>query len=401
MLAMADEKQIINGSYKGVPISIDVGRVTGGPRNVVKQFPNRNTESVESLGRRPRTYNLDIIVTAKQNRGYFEYRDALLAVLESEESGELIHPHYGRIESVKVMTFSLNERMAQFGDSIVSVEFKIDENTGIPQTAGNSVIEVQTANNAVSDALFSDVSDSYGVTTSFAGNFTAAVDKVNGIIDEARQATSFIGESSQNINAFNAQLGELSANVNGLVSDPVALARSINSLFESIGGLYASASATFETTIGFFGFGNGDSSIRLDTAGRVERQRNNDVLNGAVGAAALGYAYLSVSRIDFETTRQIDDVTARLDQQYGAVQSGGSSQDVKDSLTDMRVKVLNLLDQARVDAQQIIEVHTNPTSVRLLSFDYYGSDELADTIADLNDISDVSFIDGSVEILTE
>lgn len=238
------------------------------------------------------------------------------------------------------------------------------------------------------------------MTSGFAGNFTAAVDKVNGIIDQARSSTSFIGEAAMTINTFNAQLGELSANVNGLVSDPLSLSSAITGLFASVNGLYASANATFETFIGFFGFGSDDTGIKLDTAGRVERDNNNKLLNGAVAASSLGYAYLAVSRIDFETTRDVDELAARLDSQYQLVLQSGSSQTVKDSVTDMRVKVLGALDDARINASQIITVNTNPTSARLLAFSYYGNDENGETLVDLNGISDVSFIDGAVEVIT-
>jgi prophage DNA circulation protein len=397
---MVDDTQIINGSFKGVPISIDSSSIEGGRKVAVKQFPSRDTQSVEDLGLLPRKYSLEIIISAKLQQDYFGYRNRVLAAVESKGPGELIHPLYGRVDDVVAVSYSLNENFGSFGDTRISVNFEVNENTGIPQTSGIVVTEIATANDAVQSAINTDIANNFSVTNAFAGNFGSAVDKVDGIIDEANKATEFIGEAAQTLDTFSALIGELSANVNSLVSNPSKLADAVVGLFESVNGLYASAGATFDTMTGFFGFGSDDTMIRQDTAGRIERQNNNDVLNGAVSSASLGYAFLAATRTDFETTREIDELTAELDAQYEAIQTNGSSQTVKDLITDMRVKVLQSLDQTRTNTSQIITVQTNPTTVRLLAFAYYGDDELAETIAELNNISDVSFVEGDVEVLT-
>ncbi len=398
---MTDETRIIQGSFKGVPISIDGGTVTGGRKHAIKQFPNRDTQNVEDLGLQPRKYNLQIIISDKVDQDYFAYRDRLIAALETKGSGELIHPLYGRVSEVVAVSYSLNERLDAFGDTTIAVQFEVDGNRGIPQTSGNVITQIVTANAAVQAAIESDIGDRFEVTNSFTGNFTAAVDKVNAMIDEALEATEFIGEAAVTLNEFTAELGQLSANVNSLVTAPLQLGAAINGMMESVQGLYASADATFQTMVGFFGFGSDDTPVAQDTAGRIERQKNNDVLNGALNASSLGYAFLNAVDVDFQTTADIDDLAAGLDAQFESVQEGGTSQDVKDALTDMRVQVLDALDQVRVNTSQIITVETTPTSTRLLAFDYYGDDELGEVIANLNDISDVSFVEGTVQVLTE
>lgn len=397
---MADEQKILNGSFKGVPIAIDSSSVTGGRKTSIKQFPSRDTQSVEDLGLQPRSYNLDIIINDKVNQDYFAYRDELLAAIDgSAESGVLIHPLYGRIENIKAITFSISENFGSFGDTVVNVQFEPDNNTGIPTTSGNVVTQIGVSNDNVTSAVNDDVASKFKVTESFTGNFSTAVDKVNEIIAEANTATEFIGETADTLNEFSAEIGELSANVNSLVSDPAALANAVNSLFDSVNGLYSSTTATFETFVGFFGFG-GDEQVNQTTAGLVERQKNNEVLDGAVNAQALSYAYLSAVQIEFENTDQIDVVAATLDGQYQTVQASGSTNEVKDNLTDMRVQVLDAFDQARLTTPRILTVETLPTTARLLAFNYYGNDDNGQTIVDLNKINDVSFIEGQVEVLT-
>lgn len=397
---MADETQIISGFYKNIPITIDSASLTGGRKTSIKQFPNRDTQNVEDLGLQPRSYNLNIIISEKNNQSYFGYRDSLLSAFESKEPGILIHPLYGRVENVVAVSYNLTENFESFGYTTVSVNFEVTENTGIPQQSNNVRSQIASANEQLKINITADISENFKVTEAFAGNFSAGVDKVNGIIDQTISSTSFIGQTSDTINEFSAQLGSLSSNVNSLVSNPITLADSIVNLFENVDDLYSSASATFNTFTGFFNFGSGDTAIITNTAGKIERDNNNKVLNGSVSASSLGYSYLAITDIDFETTREIDELTAELDSQYDLVQNSGSSQEVKDSITDMRLKTLDLLNEIRVNTDQIIEVETNPTTTRLLAFSYYGNDNNGDTITNLNSVTDVSFVEGDIEVIT-
>ena len=407
---MADEQKILKGSFKNIAIAISSGSVDGGRKVAIKQFPNRDTQSVEDLGLIPRKYSLELIVSDLAETDYFSYRDSLIAALESKGPGELIHPLYGRIENVVAVSYVINETFSAFGDAVISANFEINDSTGIPEATGNIKTEIQFANNSVLDAVNLDIKDNFLVSNKFVGNFSSAVDKVNGIIDKASDATAFIGEASDRINTFSAEIGELAANVNQLVNDPLQLASAITGLMESVNGLYATARSTFDTLTGFFGFGSDDDAIKQDTAGRIERLNNQKTLNNAIAASSLGYAYLAMSQIDFDTTEEIEAFASQLDDQYdlvinGAIPdedvAGGLSQDVKDAITDMRVKTLAAIDQTQFDASQVLTVYTVPTTARVLAFNYYGNDTQGEKIINLNDIHDVSFVSGDVKVLTQ
>lgn len=397
---MADDQKIIVGSFKGVPITIDGGSLDAGRKLSTKQFPNRDTQSIEDLGLQPREYRLEIIVSDKQNQDYFQYRDALIAVLEQGGPGVLIHPLYGRLEDMVARPFTLNENFSEFGRSILSVAFAPSLNAGIPQASGSVTSQIAASNDVVQNSILDDITDNFLVNAKFAGNFGDAVNKVTEIVDAAENSSSFIGEEAQNLNEFVDGIGKIQANINGLVNSPSQLGATFKGLFNEVNGLYSDAAATFETFTGFFDFGSTDVAIRQDTAGRVQRENNNEVLNGSVAASSLAYAYESATKIDYETTEQIDSLTIRLDEQYEAVQESGSSQEVKDSVTDMRIKTLDALDDARVDAKSVITVQTNPTTSRLLAFSYYGNDDEGQSIVDLNSTTDVSFVSGDTKVLT-
>lgn len=397
---MADETRIINGSFKGVPVSITGASVDGGPRLSIKLFPNRDTQSIENMGLTPRSYTLDINVYARAGQGYFSYRDQIIAALESGGPGVLIHPLYGRLEDMVNGPYSLNERFTNFGESTITVTFSPDSNVGIPQTAGSAVTNVQASTSLISQAAEKDVAAGFSVDPRNPGNFGAASDKITDTLLQMVVSASFMGEAADTPDQFTAEIERLLREAPELVTNPALLGEELAGIFSTLEALYESPEPTLGSFLGLFGFGADDPEIKATTVGLQERATNSGVLNGTVAALSLGHAYLAASQLEFTTTQEIDEVAAQLDGQFAAVQGSESSQAVKDAVTDTRIVVLGLFDGARVSTSQILEVTTGPTTVRLLTFAYYGNDDLGETLAELNGISDVSFVEGPVEVLT-
>lgn len=396
---MADSSRILSGSYKGVAITIDGGGLSGGRKVAVKQFPGRDTQSVEDLGKKPRAYSLDIIISDKQGQDYFAYRDALIAVLEEGGPGELIHPLYGRIENIVAVSYSLNERFAEFGAATVSVQFELDSSTGIPVRSENVATQLAASNDAVRSAAKQNIENNFKVSTAYPDNFSSAAEDVGSAIDAAMKASSYRGEIVQGYSEYMAEINKFSADINRAISSPQSLAGSYDSMLAGINNLYQSARVKFDAYRSLFGFG-GDRG-KTDTAARAERQRNADALAAMVNASALGFAYLAAPSVDYATTDEIDSFAAQLDGQYRLVMTSEADQATKDAMAEMRIKTLQALDEVRINTSRVITVETTPTTARLLAFSYYGSDDLGETIAGLNGIDDVSFVSGSVKVLTE
>ncbi len=406
---MANEQRILPGKFKEIPIRIVSANVVGGRKTVKHEFPNRDTQTVEDLGLKPRAFKLEILVSdigktvvnGVPQQEYFDYRNRLLAGIEDKSPGVLIHPLFGRIENVVATTFSLSETFSNFGLSVLSVSFEVTDDTGIPVLSTTAISQIAVAQSAVDLAVVNDITDNYAVFTRFKNNFGDAADKINQVIDSAVEATSFVGASADKINEFNSFIGSFSANVNSLVTNPANLSLSISNLFSNINGLFGTVESTAEAFKNLFGFGDNDEeNIDPSTAGRIQRRRNRAILNGSVNAEALSYAYLAVSQVTFETVAEIDEAAAELEVQYQAVVTSEITQSVKDALTEARVIVQKFFDDTRLTAKQVIAIFTTPTTARLLTYQYYGDTELATEIIALNSITDVSFVSGDLDILT-
>ncbi len=418
---MSDQELIQSGSFRGVPIRINSGVVIAGPKIVKKEFPNRDTQTIERLGKRPRTYTLNIIVApltiGSTKLNYFGYRDALLVVLEDGIKGDLVHPLHGRVENVVATSFILNENFTEFGVSTVSVTFEIDTDTGIPKQVITSVSQLAEANEVVKAAVVTDIEEEFVVDNKFLDNFSDAANKINEAFDAVNDAVAFVGETTDKINEFNSFIGGLSAKVNSLVTDPIALTSAIRNVFNNVNGLFGTVKNTLRAFGRLFGFGGRDENeINPSTAGRIQRKKNRVIINTAINTLALSFSYENIAQAEFANVRDLEKTADELEVQYQAivesaapavVASGaaddttpGASIAVVNALTDMRVIVQQFLDEQRTTLKQIITVNTYTTSARLLSFQYYAETDSATDIIALNDITDVSFVEGDVEILT-
>jgi prophage DNA circulation protein len=113
-------------SYNGVVFNVDIDEKSSGRRLVPHEFPKRDTPYTEDMGRRARHYTVMAYIIQGPENGY-DYRpnrDALVAQLEAEGPGQLVHPTLGT-DTVEVDTYRLTERrelggMAEF--EIVFIE---------------------------------------------------------------------------------------------------------------------------------------------------------------------------------------------------------------------------------------------------------------------------------------
>jgi len=75
-------------------------------------------------------------------------------------------------------------------------------------------------------------------------------------------------------------------------------------------------------------------------------------------------------------------------------------QQVLNDLQELRFNTQDFFDTQKLNVRQIIEIKTNITTARLLSFQYFGDSSLGKDIAELNSILNVSNIEGNVDIFS-
>lgn len=85
---------LVPASFKGVPFKIEAGSKSGGRRAATFEFAKHNTPYTEDMGRRARRLAITGYVLGDT---YVLERDTLIAALESEGPGILVHPTLGAL----------------------------------------------------------------------------------------------------------------------------------------------------------------------------------------------------------------------------------------------------------------------------------------------------------------
>ena len=198
-------------------------------------------------------------------------------------------------------------------------------------------------------------------------------------------------------------MSELGDNVASLVSSPVDLAESITSLFESVNGLYATAGATFDVIRGFFDFGDADAEtpILQNTAGRIERAKNQNLLNSIIQSQSLVLNYGNAAETEFSTVSELEQAASLLEEQYQKVVAVSELEDdTKKEIETLRVLTQSFFEEQKITTAQIITINTVQIPAKVLSYQYYASSDAGPDIAKLNKENNVSFLNGETQIFT-
>ncbi len=396
---MADLIQLKEGSYKGVEMIVKTMPTNGGRRVNVIRYPGSDNQSIEDQGLIPRQFSMICIIP---HENYEEKKEALLRVFEDGEKGSLVHPTFGLVENVRNGKYSLTEVTTKLGRAEYTVEFFINDATGIPVSSGSFASQVQSASNTLNASLAQDITDGYKVTNSFTGNFATASSDALNVSSALTSATSKINPLTENLNNFNALISGYENNVNNLIQIPESYGAGIGDLFLSFDNLYEAATETLIAIAGVFGFGANDESFKQDTAGRIERQKNQDIVRANIKTQSLSYAYVAAVQIDFESEEALALVNAQLEDQYSDVRNNELlSNESLLNLDDLRVQANSALSQILLNTRKIITINTRLIPLSVLVYEYYGSTELVSVISELNAIQQNAFVEGDIRILTE
>ena len=396
--------ETLPASYAGVSFLMDRSRIEGGRKDALKAFPNSDLQIVEDLGLRPRSFNIEAIINQDSDgQNYIQRRDNFLRVLEKGGTDVLIHPLYGRINDIVVRSYILNEDFTSLGEARFSIVFAISDTAGTPIVSGDTLSVVDNAVTNAIGKVNNYLIENFNVSTGFPANFSSAVDKVNDIADAFERNTSFLQVTADGIDDFSEQLVEFRSNITSLISSPNGLINSINRLFETVNGLYSDETSTFEVIERFFDFGDEDlqTPIEQNTAGRIERARNQNLLNNLVKSQALLLNYNNASQINFTTVVQVQSFAETLEDQYQSVITGAEfDSETLDAITETRIEVQKFFDEQQLTASQIVGTKTVTLPARVIAYQYYGNSNLGFNIAELNEDANVTFISGDIQVFT-
>lgn len=399
---------LLPASFKGVPFYLSDSNVSGGRKDIKHSFPNSNKQAIEDLGLAPKVYNLVALISGDN---YISNRDNLIKVLESGTPGTLSHPFYGEISNVKARTYTIKESMVDVGLAELSILFEVTDTTGIVRSIVTTPSVVNDKHTKVKESVSDSITNDWKVTPEYNGNFAASVTKVNEYTDSVTSVSNTVVKGKENLDVFNDSLNNLTDNVYAHVLDSDELAKSIIDLSDNLDSVYESQNDKFKVFKSFFNFGEGDREYTTYTAGILERESNNGIINNAVKVLSLSSAFNAAVNIDYLTVDELDAVTGILEAQYLELTNlpgylyekdniKGLNTDVRDALDLMRQDANKLLTDIRDNINSVVNVRTHTLPARVIAYQYYGDSSNGEDIANINSVKDVSFMSGEIKVLS-
>lgn len=116
---MSWKEKYRTASFRGVEFFVDSHETTGGRRVSNHEYPLRDDNYAEDMGRKTRSFQISAYVLEPD---YFSKRDALIKVLEEGGAAEFIHPYLGR-KTVLCDGFRVREQSQIGGKAEFSISF--------------------------------------------------------------------------------------------------------------------------------------------------------------------------------------------------------------------------------------------------------------------------------------
>lgn len=116
-------------SFRGAPFGVDDTERAGGRRGPVHQVPKRDDAAAEDMGLKAPEFSIKGFVWGDD---YAAKRDRLIAALEAEGPGELVHPHYGTV-LCKVDSYTCREESKKLGWADFTLKLiRVGNNSAMP-----------------------------------------------------------------------------------------------------------------------------------------------------------------------------------------------------------------------------------------------------------------------------
>lgn len=383
--------------YKGVEFLFEDAPTTGGNRLIKFNYPGSDKQSIERQGRAPRSFTLTAVIP---HDDYYAERDNLLRVLEDGTAGTLTHPTFGDISNVINGVYTLTENITELGRAKVSIPFEVDDFAGIPVESSSVAPQVVQQSLAAIEQLATDFADTYDVGLNFPANYGDADDNVAALVAALRTASTVTKPIADKAAEFTKQINAFEVNTGRLIQAPPELAEAIAELYATLNTVFEAPEELLAEFSTLFSFGDDDPDVPRTTAGRIQRDDNRAAMRTITRGVALAYAYSSAVQVEYQTTDDLEAVQNSLEAAYVDLRTNQAiSNESLEQMDRLRVNAQAAFDVALVSTKSVITVYTPRRPLSVLVYEYYGSTELVDTIADLNGILQNAFVEGDVRIL--
>lgn len=299
-------------SFRDAPFHVENADQSGGRRQVVHEFPQRDDAFVEDLGLRPHEFRVEGFILGA---AYMAGRDALIAALEAAGPGTLVHPYRGAL-TVSCIDWTVRETSDKGGAAFFSIVFVSSAVQARPAQAEDTgaavVAEAAAATGEAEAGLVQRLSVS-GLP-GFVAEGAAA--RIGSIATTLEGGLGRLGSGAALLSSVSLRLQGLRSDALGLLFRVPDLAGALTDLIASAGLMADTPRAALRELKSLIGIDTGDRAPGSTPARAVDRA-NAAVLERTVTLVAAGQAAVATTQIQFESYDDAvavrDDLSARLD----------------------------------------------------------------------------------------
>jgi prophage DNA circulation protein len=392
-------RQLIGASFRGVSFFVDTAERSGGRRTVTHEYPKRNEPFVEDLGRSARGFAVEGYVIGPD---YLAQRDALLDALETEGSGQLVHPYHGVLQVI-CTGYRVRESTAEGGLARFGLDFAQTETSPRQPTAAlDATALLDTSATAAATAAGEDFLVAYVEEGQPPWAMEAISALLAGVGAQMDELLSPVVQDAQALATLKGELATLLDDADRLVQAPVDAVAQLQEVFASLLSDVLQPRAGLAALLVFATTEPTEPRPEGSTTTRVRQQANYDALLALVRRGAIAQAARLAPLETYDSYEDAvgvrDQIAAALDEQLETAGDEAFS-----ALQQLRADLVRSVPGEESDLARLVS-YTPPASAPSLALAYrlYGSLDLESDLLARNHVQHPCFVPGGqpLEVLS-
>lgn len=393
---MALFDQLFTATLNGVPFLVDSSEMTQGRKTKTFEYPNKKYRYVEDLGENLRTFTINAVINGSND--YLIRREAFTLALQKKGISVLTHPFYGLV-FVTVINYSITENLNSLGECIFNITFLESQPSIFPVVGNESIASLTGIIEETAPYLSAYFITKFSV--SFQKNTIDAANKCTKLNDNL-QPNKPVSTENNALNEFKTQSLDFENNKYSLVQDASLLVATLYNLLNAYNNLGQTATDSYALNSSVYYVGDTDVTIESNTAERQQRILNRKVFNSYANATLLMNLYANALQITYYDDQQVLQYETDLEEKYQYLMNNNAF-DVNTSmqLAKLRNSATRFFNQLKVNISKVINVTVPRTNLTVLLYRYYANFNNENEIISLNNLNNVTKIEGNVRMLTE
>ena len=405
--------QYSKASFRGVEFHIDEHDVTGGRRVQNHEYPNRDENYAEDLGRVTPTFSFTAFLIGAK---YKEQLDALIDACNKPGTGKLVHPGYG---TKNVICTNITPKISskQGGMATVELTFINAGSKAVPVTS----IDLGGLLSSAANALISSASLSFAENWTLSNGVAGLLGLINGIADAASSAidylsagigyvegmTSDIMETTNKLVDVASKVVQLKTKAKALLSLPTAIASNLCIVYNAISSLAGKSAQSFKTVQNLAKQSNKSEKASTANADAIAEKRCMQQIEQLTKQIIVAEEANALLQIEFENSEEANSVLESFladAEEIELYEDIEPTTEVMTAIRDLREIVIRYMNELVLKLPQTRTITlAEETPSLVLAHDLYEDLDRADEIEKKNKIAFPAFCPANkqLKVLTE